>query len=369
MMMGYTGLVSFGHGAWFGIGAYAAALAQRHWLPDQIVLPLLFGAVFVAILSLVVGVLMLRRRGVYFALMTLALSALTYSIAFRWTAVTGGEDGLGGLERGSLGPIGLDNNVAYYILVAVIGFAVLWCLQRVVGSPFGHTLVAIRENQLRATFQGFAVQRYKLGVFVLSSTVTALAGGLAGFQHYIVTAESTSVEWSGELLAMVVIGGMHGHILGPAIGVVFYTLFRELFSSWTGDWLFWFGLVFVAFVMYSPGGLVGIWAKLKRRWRPPPEESAAMSRRKIYEGLPLPETLRPEPFVGTVLNVERLSKKLRRSAGGEGCQSDGQRRRDPRADRPERRRQDHAVQPDLRPLHAGRRSRAADGQGGSGAGA
>jgi len=310
MMMGYTGLVSFGHGAWFGIGAYAAALSQRHWFEGQLVLPLIFGVLFVGVLSALVGLLMLRRRGVYFALMTLALSALTYSVAFRWTAVTGGEDGLGGLERGSIGPVSLDDNLSYYILVAVIGFGVLYFLHRVTRSPFGHTLVAIRENQLRATFQGYSVQRYKLGVFVLSSMVTALAGGLSGFQHYIVTAESTSIEFSGELMAMVVIGGMHGNILGPAIGVVFYVIFRELFSTWTTNWLFWFGLIFVAFVMYSPGGLVGIWDKLRRRWNPPPAETAAMSRRKIYEGLSLPETLRPAPVSGQVLDVSNVSKNF-----------------------------------------------------------
>src|SRR3546814_260470 len=102
VLVGFTGLVSFGHAAWFGIGAYAAALAQRHWLPDQILLPILLAMALVATLSTIVGILMLRRRGVYFALMTLALAALCYTIAFRWTEVTGGEDGLGGLARGSL---------------------------------------------------------------------------------------------------------------------------------------------------------------------------------------------------------------------------------------------------------------------------
>lgn len=310
MMMGYTGLVSFGHGAWFGIGAYAAAQAQRHLLPEQIVLPLILGVLFVAVLSLIVGALILRRRGVYFALMTLALSALTYSIAFRWTAVTGGEDGLGGLSRGALGPVDLADNTAYYVFVAAVGFAVLWFLLRVTRSPFGHVLVAIRENQLRASFQGYAVQRYKLGVFVLSASVTALAGGLAGFQHYIVTAESTSVEMSGEFLAMVVIGGMRGHILGPALGVLFYILFREVFSIWTSDWLLYFGLIFVAFVMFSPNGLIGLWEAVSRHWRKPAEESAAMSRRRIYEGLPLPAFLRPAPVDGPVLDVEGVSMRF-----------------------------------------------------------
>ena len=309
MMMGYTGLISFGHGAWFGIGAYAAAIAQRNWFGGQIFVPILFAVAFVALLSLVVGALMLRRRGVYFALMTLALSALVYTISFRWTEVTGGEDGLGGLTRGTLGPIDLGNAVAWYAFVAVIGLAVLYALIRVTRSPFGHTLVAIRENQMRASFQGYPVQRYKLAVFVLSSSITALAGALSAFQHYIVTAEATSVDMSGELLAMVVIGGMH-NILGPAVGVLFYIVFRELFSIWTGDWLFWFGLVFVAFVMYSPGGIVGVWGLVKKRFNPPAEDGAAMSRRKIYEGLPLPEFLRPKAATNPVLEISGISKRF-----------------------------------------------------------
>src|SRR5262245_28785572 len=308
-MMGFSGLISFGHSAWFGIGAYTAALAQRHIFPEQILLPTLSASLFVAALSTFVGALLLRRRGVYFALMTLALAALTYAVAFRWSAVTGGEDGLGGLQRGSLGPVNLDDPVAYYVFVALIALATLFGLLRVVRSPFGHVLAAIRENQLRATFQGYPVDRYKLAVFVLSAAVTALAGALSGFQHYLVSAESASVAFSGQLLAMVVIGGMRS-MLGPALGVVFYILFRELFSIWTGDWMFWFGLTFVGFVLFSASGLVGIWDQLTRHWRRLPEESAAMSRRVIYDGLDLPASLRPEPRQGPVLQVEGVAKSF-----------------------------------------------------------
>jgi len=307
MCVGYTGLVSFGHSTWFGIGAYAAGLIQLHWFHDQIWLPLLLSMIFVAVLSTAVGILILRRRGVYFSLLTLALAALTYTIAFRWSEVTGGEDGLGGLKRGAIGPIFLDDALAYYILVALIGLAVLYVLLRVVRSPFGHVLLAIRENQLRATFQGYSVEHYKLGVFVLSAVVTGLAGALLAFQTYLVSAEAVSVPFSGELLAMVVIGGMH-NMLGPALGSLFFILFRELFSIWSSNWLLWFGLIFVGFVLYSPGGLVGIWARLSRRWRVVPEEEAAMSKRKIYEGLPLPAFLAPQSRQGTVLEVDAVSK-------------------------------------------------------------
>jgi ABC-type branched-subunit amino acid transport system ATPase component/ABC-type branched-subunit amino acid transport system permease subunit len=307
LCIGYTGLVSFGHGAWFGIGAYAAGLIQRNWFGGDFFLPLLLAAIVVAVIATFVGFVILRRRGVYFSLLTLALSALAYTIAFRWTTVTGGEDGLGGLKRGSIGPFSLDNALNYYIVVSVLCIGVLYLLLRLVRSPFGHVLMAIRENQLRATFQGYPVERYKLGVFVISAVVTGFAGGLIGFQNYLVSAEAVSVPFSGELLAIVVIGGMRS-MLGPAIGALFFILFRELFSIWTANWLLWFGLVFVAFVLYSPGGLVGIWATLAKRWWPPPEEAAAMSRRKIYEDLPLPAFLLPKGLDGTVLDVRGVSK-------------------------------------------------------------
>src|ERR1700716_1674346 len=120
LCVGYTGLVSFGHGTFFGIGAYAAGLIQLNWFGDEIWLPLLLSMVMVAALSAVVGVVILRRRGVYFSLLTLALAALTYTTAFRWTSLTGGEDGLGGLKRGSIGAFNLDSALNYYIVVGVL---------------------------------------------------------------------------------------------------------------------------------------------------------------------------------------------------------------------------------------------------------
>lgn len=307
LLVGYTGLTSFGHGAWFGFCGYAAGLLQKNVFPDQIIVPIVGAVALTAIVAVIVGFLILRRRGVYFALLTLALVALCYNIAFRWSAVTGGEDGLGGLVRGRLGPVDLDNAYAYYTFVSVIAFAVLYGLLRVVRSPFGHVLVAIRENQLRATFQGYPVDRYRLAAFVLSATVTGLAGALTAFLHYLVSAEATSVPFSGELLAMVVIGGMH-HILGPALGALFYILFREILSIWTANWLLYFGLIFIGFVLFSPGGLVEVWTRLSSRWKPKDIDDAAMSKRRIYEGLELPAFLRPEPYGGQVLEVKGVAK-------------------------------------------------------------
>jgi branched-chain amino acid transport system ATP-binding protein len=307
LCIGYTGLVSFGHSTWFGLGAYAAGLIQLHLFPGEIWLPLLLAAVVVGLSAAIIGAVILRRRGVYFSLLTLALAALTYTTAFRWSNLTGGEDGLGGLKRGGIGAFNLDDALTYYVTVALVGLCVLYVLLRLVRSPFGHALVAIRENQQRATFQGYPIERYKLAVFVISAVVTGLVGGLIAFQNYLVSAEAVSVPFAGELLAMVVIGGMRS-MLGPALGALFFILFREMFSIWTPNWLLWFGLAFVAFVMFSPEGLVGIWTALARRLRPLPKEDAAMSKRKIHEGLPLPTFLTPHGLQGTVLDVQGVSK-------------------------------------------------------------
>src|SRR5918911_79440 len=257
ILVGHTGLVSFGHGTWFGLAAYAAALAQRNWLPGQIVLPTLFALVFTLVASFAVGLLILRRRGVYFSLLTLALTALLYTIAFRWTALTGGENGLGGVARDRLLGLDVSGNAAYYAVVAVVALFVVYALARFHRSPVGTVLIAIRENEQRARFQGYSATEYKLFAFVASAVVTGLAGVLSVFNHRFASADPLSIAFSGELLAMVVIGGMRS-FLGPALGAVFFILFREFLSIWTPNWLFWFGLLFVGFILFSPTGLVGV---------------------------------------------------------------------------------------------------------------
>ncbi|MEA2930852.1 MAG: branched-chain amino acid transport system ATP-binding protein livF, partial [Hyphomicrobiales bacterium] len=217
ILVGNTGLVSFGHGAFFGLAAYAAALAQRHWFPAEIVLPSLIAVASVAVFAWLAGFLILRRRGVYFSLLTLALSAMLFAIAFRWTAVTGGENGLGGLVRPVVLGVDLGKAWTYYWLVAAIGFAVAYLLWSFHRSPVGHVLVAIRENEQRARFIGYPADRYKLFAFTISAAITGLAGVLSVFHHRFASAEPISVAFSGELLAMVVIGGMRS-FLGPALG-------------------------------------------------------------------------------------------------------------------------------------------------------
>ena len=312
LLVGYTGLVSFGHGAWMGVGAYTAALIQLNWAPKGLILPVLGAVLLIGILAAVLGFFFLRRRGVYFSLMTLAFTAMTYAISFRWTAVTGGESGLGGIQRPTIFGVSLDNRAAFYATVGVLAFAAVWMLWRVVQSPLGRTLVAIRENEQRASFVGYDTRNYKLVAFVVSAMMTGFAGALFVLNQRFASADPTSVAFSGELLAMVVIGGMRT-FLGPALGVVFFILFREFLSIWTENWLLYFGLLFVGFILFSPTGLVGIGARLLGFVRKAPDEVGAManrvSAREGSAGVP--------PFIeqaatagGTALVCEGISKSF-----------------------------------------------------------
>uniref|UniRef100_UPI00259833D7 ABC transporter permease subunit n=1 Tax=uncultured Methylobacterium sp. TaxID=157278 RepID=UPI00259833D7 len=310
ILVGQTGLVSFGHGAFFGLGAYAAAIGQRTFFPGTLLPPILFALAFVSVAAVLLGLLILRRRGVYFSLLTLALSALSFTVAFRWTALTGGESGYGGVERTRFLGLDLDAAWTWYGLVAVTAFAVVVGLARFRRSPVGTVLEAIRENEQRARFLGYPTNRYKLVAFTVSATVTGLAGILSVFTHRFASAEPLGSAFSGELLAMVVIGGMRS-FAGPAIGALFFILFREMLSIWTANWLFWFGLLFVGFILFSPDGLVGIGRRLSRMVRPPATEDAAMAGRRA--GLPenLPQFLRPDGIVdGVILAARGIAKRF-----------------------------------------------------------
>jgi branched-chain amino acid transport system ATP-binding protein len=307
ILVGYTGLVSFGHGAWFGLAAYAAGLVQRELFPGSFLAPVLIGVGMVALIAALFGALILRRRGVYFSLLTLALSAMLYTVAFRWTAVTGGEDGLGGITRPVVGSVNFDASLPYYILVAGVAFLVVLILWRFHNSPVGSVLVAIRENEQRARFLGYATDRYKLIAFTMSAAITGLAGILLLFNNRMTSAEPISVAFSGELLAMVVIGGMRS-FLGPALGALFFVIFRDYLSSITENWLFVFGLLFVAFIVFSPRGLVGVYEQATAPFRKKVVEDAAMAARRIGAE-PLPDFLRPaEHTSGAILEVRDIVK-------------------------------------------------------------
>ena len=308
ILVGYTGLVSFGHGAWFGIGAYAAALMQRHWFMGSVLWPTLAALALLVVIAIPIAFLVLRRRGVYFSLLTLAFTALTYAIAFRWTSFTGGENGLGGVTRANWFGLDLENRWVYYGLVAVVGLAVVIGLRRFHRSPIGTALVAIRENEQRAQFVGYATRRYKQVAYVLSAVLTGFAGVLFAFHHRFASADPTAIAFSGELLAMVIIGGMR-NLLGPALGALFFILFREYLSIWTPDWLLYFGLLFVAFVVFSPTGLVGVWQQVTEPMKPKLVESAAMASRAIEQGVAFPSFLRADRHDGgVVLEARDLAK-------------------------------------------------------------
>ena len=309
ILVGYTGLVSFGHGAWFGLAAYAAAMAQRELFKGQFLLPIAIGLAAVLVIAWAFGFLILRRRGVYFSLLTLALSAMLYTVAFRWTEVTGGENGLGGITRPVAGSVSFEDPAWYYVLVSGLAFASLALLWRFHRSPLGSVLVAIRENEQRARFVGYPTNRYKLVAFVASAGLTGLAGMLLLFNNRMTSADPISVAFSGELLAMVIIGGMRS-FLGPALGALFFVIFRDSLSRVTEDWLLYFGLTFVAFVVLSPDGLVGLYERLTRRWRKLPVLDAAMANRQAGD-VALPEFLKPAQHgEGAVLEVKGVAKSF-----------------------------------------------------------
>ncbi|WP_296574363.1 branched-chain amino acid ABC transporter ATP-binding protein/permease [Phreatobacter sp.] len=311
ILVGHTGLVSFGHGAFFGIGAYAAVLAQRHFFPGQILLPAGFSILFVGVVSTLLGLLILRRRGVYFSLLTLAMTAVAYTVSFRWTELTGGENGLGGVVRPDWGIADLNNPWAFYILVAVIGFAVVFLLQRFHRSPVGSVLVAVRENEVRARFVGYDTDRYKLIAFTISATLTGFAGVLSAFHHRFTSADTIAIQFSGELLAMVVIGGMRS-FMGPALGALFFMLFREYLSLFTSSWLLFFGLLFVGFIVFSPTGLIGVAERVLAPFRKRIETDAAMAARRVEAVGPVPPQFVREGRQGdgAVMVVDDIAKSF-----------------------------------------------------------
>ncbi len=311
LLLGYTGLLSFGHGLFFGLAAYCVALTQIHWFPGSGVLPFVAGLLLATLLGAIVGFLALRRRGVYFSLLTLAFTALTFYIVFRWTSFTGGENGLSGIRRQPLLGVPLDDARLFYYLTGVVVFAVAWLIWRVVRSPLGTVLVAIRENEQRARFAGYPVQRYKLAAFTISAAVVGLGGCLAAYLKLFVSADLVHVNFSGEILAMTIFGGM-GSFLGPALGGFLYLMFREVVSGHTAAWQFWFGLLFMALILFSPLGIVGLSERLTAPLRRKRADAAAMAARVTPQlGQEAPAFLRAHPRVdGVLLECRGVTKRF-----------------------------------------------------------
>ena len=307
VLLGYTGQVSFGHAMFFGLGAYAAALFQIHLAPGSFWAPLVVGLVFNVVVGAVIGFLILRRRGVYFALLTLAFTAMWFSIIYRWTSFTGGENGLRGVTRPGFLGLDPDTNLVFYYLVAVIVMACGVVLWRLVNSPVGRVFQAIRENEQRCRFLGYRVAGYKLLAFTVSAAFVSLPGSLYAYLLYFVSADLVSVPFSGEILAMAIIGGS-GHFLGPPVGAIFYIVFQEWLSAYTASWQLWFGLLFAAIIFFSPDGLLGLGERLTAPFRR--ARSGAMAARRTPELGSVPAFLQAQPTSGPLLEARDLQKSF-----------------------------------------------------------
>lgn len=264
LILGFGGLLSFGHAAFFGGGAYLAGHALKEWgLPTE--LGILFGAFCVMLLGAVIGVLAIRRQGIYFAMITLALAQMVYFL-FIQTPFTGGENGLQAVPRGYLlGLIDLNDNLNMYYFVLLIFAASFWLIQRTVYSPFGNILKAIRENEERAISLGYDVNRYKLLAFVLSAGLAGLAGSTKTVVFQL--ASLTDVHWhmSGEVILMNLLGGL-GTLFGPIVGAAtVVTLQNYLAAGPLSAWVpVIMGVIFVFCVLVFRRGIVGEFKKLMK---------------------------------------------------------------------------------------------------------
>jgi len=253
LLMGYAGMVSFGHSAFFGIGGYVAALTLVS--SPGLVSALLLPALAAALAALVIGFFSIRVSGVYFIMLTLAFSQMFYAVAFQ-AAWLGAEDGLVGIPRPSVFGWSLSRPGSFhaYLLVLVGGSALfLW---RIVRSPFGHVLRGIHDNEARMQAVGYPVDRYKLLAFVIGGTIAGLAGSL--YAQLVGSISPDAFLWttSGEALLMVIIGGT-GTLGGSMLGAAAFILLQSMVSSYTERWMLILGLTFVLLVLFAPGGILG----------------------------------------------------------------------------------------------------------------
>ena len=263
LLLGFGGLLSFGHAAFFGSASYVAAHAAKVWglTPE---LAILSGTVAAAVLGLIIGALAIRRQGIYFAMVTLAFAQMVYFIALQ-ADFTGGEDGIQGVPRGNLfGLISLQDNMSLYYFVLAVTFGGILLIYRIVHSPFGQVLKAIRENEPRAISLGYDVNRYKLMVFVLSASLAGVAGALKSQVFQL--ASLTDVHWSmsGEVVLMTLLGGM-GTLFGPLVGGAMIVTMQNYLATF-GAWVTVIqGVIFVLCVLLFRAGIVGVLSKWFKR--------------------------------------------------------------------------------------------------------
>jgi branched-chain amino acid transport system permease protein len=264
LLLGFGGMLSFGHAAFFGFSAYITAwLATAHGWGS--VPAILAGIVISALLGAVVGVLAIRRRGIYFAMITLALAQLIYFVCLE-APFTGGENGLQGVPRGSLfGVLQLRSDLVMYYLVLAIFLAVFIFIRRVIHSPFGQVLKAIRENEPRAVSLGYDINRYKLLAFVLSAALAGLGGSLKAVVLGFATLSDVVQATSGEVILMTLLGGT-GTFFGPVIGAALVVTLQEYLSDIVGGWVtVIIGAIFIICVLVFRRGIVGELAALQAR--------------------------------------------------------------------------------------------------------
>jgi branched-chain amino acid transport system permease protein len=267
LLLGYTGLPSFGHGAYFGIGAYAFGLAQFNLVPN-LWLCLLVAVLAAALAGAFVSLFISHRRGIYFALMTIAFGQVFWFISIKWHSVTGGEDGLLKIARlpADFGFVRFDlsaSNYALYYFVLVAFALVLIGLWRLVNSPYGRTLQAIRQNETRVTFLGYSVWWFKVSIFTLSAAISGFAGALFAMAQTSAFPDVMSLHHSGYIVMMTLVGGGLVSFWGPVIGVFAFLLTRDLVGAMTTAWMFWFGLFFVLIMLFKPEGIAGLLRDMK----------------------------------------------------------------------------------------------------------
>ena len=260
-LLGFTGVLSFGHAAYFGLGAYGVAMSLKYIAPST-PLGILVGVLAGTLAAAIIGALIVRLRGVYFAMVTIAFGQVFYFIAFRWNSVTGGDDGLSGWRRQplDLGFASIDilgnDRAFYYLVLAVFAIAVA-VMAALLRSPFGRTLLAIRENERRARFLGIPVERHIWLSFVVSCLFVSLAGTLYALLNNFTDPRALRWDMSGNFVIIAVLGGMRS-FWGPLIGAAIFVVLQDYISSQTENWMSFIGLFFVLVVLFFPRGVLGI---------------------------------------------------------------------------------------------------------------
>jgi len=260
-LLGFTGTLSFGHAAYFGVGAYGVGMTLKYLAPST-GLGMLVGVAAGTLAAALIGALIIRLRGVYFAMVTIAFGQVFYFVAFRWNSVTGGDDGLTGWHRQPLdfGWTHLDiqghDKAFYYLALACFAVSVA-AMALLLRSPFGRTLLAIRENERRARFLGIAVERHLWLSFVISCFFVSLAGTLYALLNNFTDPRALRWDMSGNFVMMAVLGGMRS-FWGPLIGAAVFVVLQDYVSSHTENWMSVVGLIFVLVVLFFPRGVLGL---------------------------------------------------------------------------------------------------------------